>query len=277
MEKTMRWWSDCTANWREKWSKVRNERNKAREEAKILRNKLEAATKDSNNFKRESQELEIQNEQLRKELEKLHLVLLKHAGQFDRRIAAILECDAESRRAPGLKELPEAYDEGERRERANPLKSGGGPKDSTTRTSPGEETCPAAGAAEQRNTLPDRDIEEYVLQGAVPKHAVELYKDSPTTAGSLDRDTANLLMLLLAENHETSMTTNSPELFVESPVAILDRDIAKVIAETNEIQDEKEKGQNSFEIGNDEYPMEKMSMLKLRLEEASRTISAERE
>jgi hypothetical protein len=24
MEKTMRWWSDCTANWREKWSKVNN-------------------------------------------------------------------------------------------------------------------------------------------------------------------------------------------------------------------------------------------------------------
>jgi len=24
MEKTMRWWSDCTANWREKWSKVGN-------------------------------------------------------------------------------------------------------------------------------------------------------------------------------------------------------------------------------------------------------------
>uniref|UniRef100_G1QS18 Coiled-coil domain-containing protein 102A n=1 Tax=Nomascus leucogenys TaxID=61853 RepID=G1QS18_NOMLE len=32
MEKTMRWWSDCTANWREKWSKVRAERNRAREE-----------------------------------------------------------------------------------------------------------------------------------------------------------------------------------------------------------------------------------------------------
>lgn len=30
MEKTMRWWSDCTANWREKWSKVRAERNRAR-------------------------------------------------------------------------------------------------------------------------------------------------------------------------------------------------------------------------------------------------------
>lgn len=24
MEKTMKWWSDCTANWREKWSKVRS-------------------------------------------------------------------------------------------------------------------------------------------------------------------------------------------------------------------------------------------------------------
>ncbi|GBO43246.1 hypothetical protein AVEN_251950-1 [Araneus ventricosus] len=37
MEKTMRWWSDCTANWREKWSKVRTERNKAREETRVLR------------------------------------------------------------------------------------------------------------------------------------------------------------------------------------------------------------------------------------------------
>ena len=27
MEKTMKWWSDCTANWREKWGKVRNYKN----------------------------------------------------------------------------------------------------------------------------------------------------------------------------------------------------------------------------------------------------------
>lgn len=53
MEKTMRWWSDCTANWREKWSKVRNERNKAREEARQLRNKLEASVKDANELKRQ--------------------------------------------------------------------------------------------------------------------------------------------------------------------------------------------------------------------------------
>lgn len=53
MEKTMRWWSDCTSNWREKWSKVRNERNKAREENRQLRSKLDACIKEINNLKRE--------------------------------------------------------------------------------------------------------------------------------------------------------------------------------------------------------------------------------
>ncbi|VDK71771.1 unnamed protein product [Litomosoides sigmodontis] len=37
MEKTMRWWSECTASWRQKWSMVRNERNRAREEGHSLR------------------------------------------------------------------------------------------------------------------------------------------------------------------------------------------------------------------------------------------------
>ncbi|KAF6302713.1 coiled-coil domain containing 102B [Rhinolophus ferrumequinum] len=46
MEKTMRWWSDCTANWREKWSKVRAERNSAREEGRQLRIKLEMTMKE---------------------------------------------------------------------------------------------------------------------------------------------------------------------------------------------------------------------------------------
>ena len=39
----MKWWSDCTQNWREKWSKVRNERNKAREECKCLMKQLDEA------------------------------------------------------------------------------------------------------------------------------------------------------------------------------------------------------------------------------------------
>uniref|UniRef100_A0A336LSQ7 CSON002791 protein n=1 Tax=Culicoides sonorensis TaxID=179676 RepID=A0A336LSQ7_CULSO len=70
MEKTMKWWSDCTQNWREKWSKVRTERNKARDEVKQLRASLEAARKDAENYKRE--------------MEKLHLLMIKHAGQFSK-------------------------------------------------------------------------------------------------------------------------------------------------------------------------------------------------
>lgn len=38
----MRWWSDCTANWREKWSKVRAERNRYKEEAKRASARVEA-------------------------------------------------------------------------------------------------------------------------------------------------------------------------------------------------------------------------------------------
>jgi len=66
MEKTMRWWSDCTANWREKWSKVRNERNKAREENRHLRAKLEALVKECTNLKRAKQEIAAENIRLKK-------------------------------------------------------------------------------------------------------------------------------------------------------------------------------------------------------------------
>lgn len=106
MEKTMKWWSECTSNWREKWAKVnsqfisyfrislyliafidfsqvRNERNQSREEAKQLRNALENAIKDSNSYKREKRELEIQIVQLKKEMEKVHISLIKHAGQLN--------------------------------------------------------------------------------------------------------------------------------------------------------------------------------------------------
>ncbi|XP_062911264.1 coiled-coil domain-containing protein 102A-like isoform X1 [Mobula hypostoma] len=66
MEKTMRWWSDCTANWREKWSKVRAERNKAREEVRQMRQKLESVAKELAAMKREKQELLDENERLRR-------------------------------------------------------------------------------------------------------------------------------------------------------------------------------------------------------------------
>uniref|UniRef100_UPI004038A16C coiled-coil domain-containing protein 102B-like n=2 Tax=Callospermophilus lateralis TaxID=76772 RepID=UPI004038A16C len=61
MEKTMHWWSDCTANWREKWSKVRAERNSAREEGRQLRIELEMAMKELSALKKK-QSLSLQKE-----------------------------------------------------------------------------------------------------------------------------------------------------------------------------------------------------------------------
>uniref|UniRef100_A0A3P9AGZ2 Coiled-coil domain-containing protein 102A n=1 Tax=Esox lucius TaxID=8010 RepID=A0A3P9AGZ2_ESOLU len=71
MEKTMRWWSDCTANWREKWSKVRAERNRARDEVRQLRQRLDALTKELTGARRERQELASENETLRQETMRL--------------------------------------------------------------------------------------------------------------------------------------------------------------------------------------------------------------
>ncbi|NXP14931.1 C102B protein, partial [Thinocorus orbignyianus] len=64
MEKTMRWWSDCTANWREKWSKVRAEKNKAQEEARQLRIKLDSAIKELSMLKKINQGLVSEKENL---------------------------------------------------------------------------------------------------------------------------------------------------------------------------------------------------------------------
>ncbi|XP_045930085.1 coiled-coil domain-containing protein 102A [Micropterus dolomieu] len=71
MEKTMRWWSDCTANWREKWSKVRAERNRARDEVRQLRQRLDTLTKELTSVRRERQELASENETLRQETQRL--------------------------------------------------------------------------------------------------------------------------------------------------------------------------------------------------------------
>ncbi|XP_053915006.1 coiled-coil domain-containing protein 102B [Cuculus canorus] len=64
MEKTMRWWSDCTANWREKWSKVRSERNKALEEARQLRITLDTVVKELSMLKKINKELVNEKENL---------------------------------------------------------------------------------------------------------------------------------------------------------------------------------------------------------------------
>lgn len=59
---------------------MRNERNLAREEIKQLQTKLDNAIKESNTNRRQKQNLEVHNEQMRKELEQIHLLLLKHVG-----------------------------------------------------------------------------------------------------------------------------------------------------------------------------------------------------
>ena len=76
----MRWWSDCTANWREKWGKVRGERNKIKEEAKALYAKNESLTKEVNRAKDELDECLLENQTLRNELNKCKNELKK----FDR-------------------------------------------------------------------------------------------------------------------------------------------------------------------------------------------------
>lgn len=157
MEKTMRWWSDCTANWREKWSKVRNERNKAREETKQLRTKLDSALKDIGSYKAEKQELELQNDQLKREIEKIHILLLKHAGQFDGQIFEALGEDP-------LKDFSfsSSHD--------SPVKLASSPNG--TENSEKKVECDSTAAA-VLELEKDTCIEEYVLQGAVPKNSVQ--------------------------------------------------------------------------------------------------------
>jgi len=71
MEKTMRWWSDCTANWREKWSKAREERNRARDECRRLRTELDTATIDRAALVQHRDELVLRTQDLESELRTL--------------------------------------------------------------------------------------------------------------------------------------------------------------------------------------------------------------
>lgn len=71
MEKTMRWWSDCTANWRDKWAKVRNERNKAREDTRQIKMKMDALAKELAAVKSDKMDLQQQFIDIKKDNEKL--------------------------------------------------------------------------------------------------------------------------------------------------------------------------------------------------------------
>lgn len=87
----MRWWSDCTSNWREKWCEVRDERNKFKKECKILRAKLDAACKDIQCYKKENKRLDAKNLELKKELGRL-----KNANQQTSHSDPVSEADLNS-------------------------------------------------------------------------------------------------------------------------------------------------------------------------------------
>ncbi|KIH54394.1 hypothetical protein ANCDUO_15460 [Ancylostoma duodenale] len=71
MEKTMRWWSECTACWREKWSTVRDERNRAREEGQGLRHAYEEANAKIDKLQSEKREVELELMKTKSALHKL--------------------------------------------------------------------------------------------------------------------------------------------------------------------------------------------------------------
>lgn len=49
-----------------------------------MRTSLEAAVRDANSYKREKIDLELQITQMKKEMEKIHMLMMKHAGQFNK-------------------------------------------------------------------------------------------------------------------------------------------------------------------------------------------------
>uniref|UniRef100_A0A182PRC8 Myosin tail domain-containing protein n=1 Tax=Anopheles epiroticus TaxID=199890 RepID=A0A182PRC8_9DIPT len=215
MEKTMKWWSDCTANWREKWSKVRTERNKARDEAKQLRSNLEAAIKESNSYKREKCELEMQITQLKKEMEKVHTLMMKHAGRFNK--ASLDAADEPDRDGRGDNNCsPDISSDG--------LKNVNS-EDGLVTKLPNLPDDGTGGDMLATNANADLDIEEYILQGgAMPKHSVEFKDKSEQMA-----EERRLIQQLSKDDYD------------------------------------------------EDYLLQKISMLQLRLDDAQKTIQIERE
>lgn len=113
---------------------------------------MEATLKESNAYKREKNELEVQIVQLKKEMEKIHSLMMKHAGQFDK---------------------SDATDEPERDGRTN-----GSPDVSSDdlKNVNSEDGLIIKTTSTDHSNAKDLDIEEYVLQGAVPKHNIEHIK-----------------------------------------------------------------------------------------------------
>lgn len=251
---------------------VRNERNKAREESKMLRTKLESALKETNAIKREKLEMETQNDQLKKEMERIHLLLLKHAGQWDHELLEALES-----------EDPE-------HDVSSKTANVGTAVVTSSLQSVGEVAVNSVhadvfGLNESLQSKPERDhgdplvtnkdlcIEEYILQGAVPRHAVEMYVSAKENA--VDRDVDGLVPasvddLGLAVCGEVTQNVNKSEGTVDFECKTND-DASSMSRRFSQQAD------SDLPSPDKEHLLQKLSMLQLRLDEASKTVQAERE
>lgn len=127
---------------------MRTERNLAREEAKILRATLE---KESHSYKREKHDLELQILQLKKEMEKIHTCLMKHAGQHKEPERDISGSPIDQLSNDGLKNV----------------------------NSEDGLVTKARSFSENENSSEGKlEMEEYVLQGAMPKDFKSVDVDS---------------------------------------------------------------------------------------------------
>lgn len=249
---------------------VRNERNKAREESKILRAKLEAALKDSNSFKRDKLELELKNEQLKKDMEKIHLLLLKHAGQWDQQLLDALQSD-----------------EPERESAENNVENGDVSSSlpvtdlhDSTQLVINSINADLYNLREELQCKPERDqgeksvqqsqetyIEEYVLQGAVPRHAVEMYNTSKENAVDRELETD-----IVNSEITVSLQNECLERLSLGKVSPGNKCITFPLIE--KLSQEMDTELNSPDR---EHLLQKLSLLQLRLDEASKTIENERE
>ncbi|GAB0092637.1 coiled-coil domain-containing protein 102A [Sergentomyia squamirostris] len=225
MEKTLQWWSDCTSNWREKWSKVRTERNKARDEAKQLRSSLESAIKESNAYKREKCELEIQISHLKKEMEKIHMLLMKHAGQFDKStLEAIEDADRDARD----KESPDVSSDGLKNVNSEDglvMKS-----DHKESRDLDIEGCMLQGASKPSETEDndERSAEEHRL-------IQQLSKDDSTEEEYLQQK-ISVLKLRLDDAHKCIQREKEERLLVQNEVERLTLEMQEVKAKCEELR-----------------------------------------
>lgn len=170
-----------------------------------MRASLEQSLKESNCYKREKHELELQIQQLKKEMEKIHLCLIKHAGQFNKSGA---DGELAERDGGEISCSPEMSSDG--------LKNVNSEDGLVTKTRSFNESD----GAESK----ELEIEEYILQGALPK------LNNLKLSVEIDMEEKNLLDKI-----------------------------------------------HGKEDGDDEYLQQKIKMLQIRLDEAQKTCSAERE